>query len=211
MRHPARTPLTLTAAEIKALLDGSSRADDDLRDHLLFSVALGTGLRVSEITALDVRDVANGKGAKGVWTLRAECTKGGRGGTIALPDKLRRKVSRFLKWKVEHGEPVTPDAPLFVSRGGGRAGKAGGGRLSVRAVQHLFETWQRRCGFRPATPVPCSQAFLRDEPVAAESRPSTGAGGLPSCVQFDYINLRAPGRGRRAGERAATSLLSPPT
>ncbi len=147
MRHLSSTPMTLTAAEIKALLDGSSRADDDLRDHLLFSVALGTGLRVSEITALDVRDVANGKGAKGVWTLRAECTKGGKGGTIALPDRLRRKVSRLLNWKVEHGEPVTPDAPLFVSRGGGRAGKAGGGRLSVRAVQHLFETWQRRCGF----------------------------------------------------------------
>ena len=147
MRHTARAPTTLTAAEVKALLDGTARSDDDLRDHVLFSIALGTGLRVSECVALNVGDVANGRGAKGVWTLRPECTKGGRGGTVALPDRLRRKVSRFLQWKVEHGESVEDDAPVFVSRGGGREHKTGGGRLSTRAAQHTFTVWQQRCGF----------------------------------------------------------------
>lgn len=147
MRHVHRTPTVLTDAEVRALLEATGRAEQDLRDHLIIAVALGTGLRVSEIVALTIADVSNGKGARGIWTLRPETTKGDRGGEIALPDRLRRKVSRFLRWKAESGEAVDADAPLFVSRGGGRAGVPGGGRLSVRAVQHLFALWQRRCGF----------------------------------------------------------------
>ena len=130
MRHLSRTPDTLTVAESKALLEATGRGDGDLRDHIIFSIALGTGLRVSEISALNIADVANGRGAKGVWTLRPETTKGGRGGTVALPDRLRRKVSRFLTWKVAQGELVTPDAPLLTCRGGGPDGKVCGGRLA---------------------------------------------------------------------------------
>jgi len=147
MRHTQRAPTTLTDAEARALLDATGRADDDYRDHMVISIALGTGLRVFEITSLSVGDVRNGKGAKGLWTLRPEATKGNVGGTVALPDKLRRKMSAFLTWKTEQGEPLDDDAPLFISRGGGRGGDLGGGRLSVRAVQHLFATWQARCGF----------------------------------------------------------------
>jgi len=137
----------LTQAETTALLQATVRAESDLRDHLLLSIALGTGLRVNELVSLNVGDVMNGKGAKGIWNLRAETTKGGYGGEVALPDRLRRKVSRFIRWKADRGESLDPDAPLFISRGGGRSGKAGGGRLSVRATQHLFKVWQQRCGF----------------------------------------------------------------
>jgi site-specific recombinase XerD len=147
MRHTSRTPTTLTDAEVKALLDATTRADGDLRDHMILSIALGTGLRVSELTALDVGDVQNGKGARGVWPLRAETTKGDRGGTVALPDRLRRKMSAYLRWKGERGESLDPHAPLFSSRGGGRGRKSGGGRLSVRGAQAIFESWQKRCGF----------------------------------------------------------------
>ena len=137
----------MTDAETAMLLGSTGRADGDYRDHIILSVALGAGLRVSEIVLLNVGDVRNGKGAKGVWTLRPETTKGNVGGTVALPDRLRRKVSRFLKWKAEHGEQLGDHHPLLVSRGGGRNGKVGGGRLSVRAAQHIFKVWQERCGF----------------------------------------------------------------
>ena len=147
MRHVKRTPTTLTTAETMALLEATSRADKDRRDHVLLSLALGTGLRVSELISLDVGDVSNGKGVKGVWELRAEITKGGKGGTIGLPDKLRRKVSAYMAWKRDNGESIAPSAPLFVSRGGGRSRKLGGGRLSVRGAQRIFAVWQQRCGF----------------------------------------------------------------
>ena len=147
MRHVLRKPTTMTAAETKAILEATGRSEDDARDHLILAIALGAGLRVSEIVGLNVGDVMNGKGAMGVWTLRPETTKGNRGGTVALPDRLRRKVSAFLRRKREHGEALGPLAPVFVSRGGGRRRKRGGGRLSVRAVQSMFHSWQQRCGF----------------------------------------------------------------
>ena len=147
MRHFHPSPVTLTAEEERSLLDATRRAEKDLRDHIIVAVAVGTGLRVSELVALDVGDVANGKGARGVWTLRPEATKGCRGGTVALPDRLRRKVSAFLKWKREREESLDPSAPLFISRGGGRGSRQGGGRLSVRGAQAVFHSWQRRCGF----------------------------------------------------------------
>lgn len=147
MRHTRRAPTTLTDAETTALLQATARADSDFRDHLLISIALGTGLRVSELVALNVGDVRNGKGAKGVWVLRPETTKGNVGGTVPLPDRLRRKVSRYIRWKVEHGEPIDDAAPLLVSRGGGRGGRPSGGRTAVRTAQHTFKVWQERCGF----------------------------------------------------------------
>ncbi len=147
MRHTHNQLKTLTSAEISSILAATGRSDKDMRDHTIISIALGCGLRISEITGLNVGDVKNGKGTKGVWVLRPETTKGNKGGTVALPDKLRRKVSRFISYKRDRGESLESNASLFVSRGGGRSGKKSGGRLSVRSVQSLFHRWQTRCGF----------------------------------------------------------------
>ncbi len=146
MRH-TQTPQTLTEAEVKALLQATGRSEGDLRDHIIISIALGCGLRVSEIVGLNIGDVLNGKGVRGIWQLRPETTKGCKGGVIALPDKLRRKVSRFISYKRTIGESLEANAPLFISRGGGHSRKQAGGRLSVRTVQHMFHRWQKRCGF----------------------------------------------------------------
>jgi site-specific recombinase XerC len=147
VRHTNPIPKTLTAEEQIKLLRETARAEDDLRDHMIFALALGTGLRVSELVALNVGDVKNGKGAKGLIELRPETTKGGRGGAIALPERLRRKVSRFLGWKAERGERLDQNAPLFCSRGGGRSAAHAGSRISVRTAQAAFTSWQERLGF----------------------------------------------------------------
>ena len=129
------------------LLRETARNHNDFRNHMLFSMALGTGLRVNELCALEIRDVRNGKGAKGVIELRKETTKNKKGGQIVLPERLRRKMARFLKWKIERGEPSEPRSPLFIARGGGRAGSKGIKRLSKRSAQAAFTTWQERLGF----------------------------------------------------------------
>ena len=46
-----RAPETMTAAE-QALLLKATAAHDDPRDHTLYSMALGTGLRLRELLAL---------------------------------------------------------------------------------------------------------------------------------------------------------------
>jgi site-specific recombinase XerC len=134
-----RAPETMTAAEQVALLRATA-AHDDRRDHLLYSMALGTGLRLRELLGLNVGDVSpDGRDVRRRVTLDPATTKGGRRGEVFLPARLIPKLRRFLTWKAARGESVAPDAPLFVS-GQGR-------RLSPRAAQWRFAWWQRRAGF----------------------------------------------------------------
>jgi site-specific recombinase XerC len=147
MRTAPSTIKTLTDDEVRRLLGATGRAAKDLRDHVLLRLALTTGLRVSELVGLDIGDLRNGKGVKAIVELRPAATKGKKGGEIVIPEKVRRKLVAFLAWKVEHGELVGDDAPLFASRGGGRAGAERGARLSVRTAEHVFATWQTRAGF----------------------------------------------------------------
>ena len=51
---PYLSPPTLTTAEQSALLSATSGHP---RDHLIISLALGTGLRLAELVGLDVGDV----------------------------------------------------------------------------------------------------------------------------------------------------------
>jgi site-specific recombinase XerD len=83
-------PKTLTDSEVRSLLATTGRSERDLRDHLLVLLAFTTGLRVSELVALDIGDVRNGKGVKSVVELRAETTKGDKGGEVVIPEKVRR-------------------------------------------------------------------------------------------------------------------------
>ena len=147
MRHTSQAPKTLTDQEQIKLLRETARRPEDLRDHLLFALALGTGLRVSELVALNVGDVKNGKGTRGLFELRPETAKGNKGGEVALPERLRRKLGRYLTWKAERGESLQPEAPLFCSRGGGRSRSKSGTRLSRRTAQATFKAWQERLGF----------------------------------------------------------------
>jgi len=130
-----RAPETMTAAEQAALLRATV---DSLRDHILYSMALGTGLRLRELLGLNVGDVSpDGKAVRQRVTLKV--TKGGRRGEVFLPPRLQRKLKRFLSWKRRNGQPVGGDDPLFLS--------AQGRRLSPRAAQWRFAWWQERAGF----------------------------------------------------------------
>ena len=51
---PHRRPRSLSESEHKAILRA---AVGNLRDHLVYSLALGTGLRLAEIDGLNVGDV----------------------------------------------------------------------------------------------------------------------------------------------------------
>jgi site-specific recombinase XerC len=134
-----RAPETMTAAEQARLLRVTA-AHDDPRDHVLYSMALGTGLRLRELLGLNVGDVSpDGRDVRRRVALDPATTKGGRRGEVFLPARLLPKLRRFLAWKRRVGQPLDPEAPLFVS--------AQGRRLSPRAAQWRFAWWQRRAGF----------------------------------------------------------------
>ena len=132
------SPQTLTQAEQRAILRSTSR---NLRDHLIYSLALGTGLRLAEIVGLNVEDVYTPDGKpKNRLHLRPEIAKGGRAGDVFLPDSLMCKLRRFWSWKRRGCEVLGPADPLFCSQGGRR-------RISPRRVQFAFRTWQVKAGF----------------------------------------------------------------
>jgi len=134
---PYLSPPSLTRAEQEALLLATSAHP---RDHLLFSLALGTGLRLAEIVGLNVGDVFFSDGSpRGRIRLRREIAKNGRAGDVFLPDALEPKLQRFWDYKIRAGEDLEPRAPVFANQSGVR--------LSKRRVQVAFKVWQVRAGF----------------------------------------------------------------
>ena len=70
------SPTTLTTDEQRAILRATQ---GNLRDHVIFSLALGTGLRLAEIVGLVVGDVYGSDGTPRVRVrVRREIAKGGR-------------------------------------------------------------------------------------------------------------------------------------
>jgi site-specific recombinase XerC len=134
---PFLSPPTLTIDEQQALLQATAGHP---RDHLIFSLALGTGLRLAEIVGLDVGDVYFPDGTPRVRVrLRPGIAKNGRAGDVFLPDGLVTKLERFWRYKVQRSEALDANAPLFCSQSGQR--------ISKRRVQVVFRVWQLRAGF----------------------------------------------------------------
>ena len=134
---PYLSPPTLTADEQKLILRVTAKHP---RDHLIISMALGTGLRVSELIGLNVGDVFTPDGTpKTRVRVRREIAKRGRAGDVFLPDKLVPKLRRLWTFKTKRRENLEPDAPLFCAQSRRR--------LSRRRVQFLWRTWQQRGGF----------------------------------------------------------------
>lgn len=137
-----RAPRTLTEREQRSLLKVTGEHRAGFRDHVLYAMALGTGLREHELVGLDVGDVFDaGDKSRRRIVLRvfkgAERARGGQ--DVLVPEGLRAKLNKLWTWKVREAESVEADAPLFVSRLGQR--------LSLRQVRHGFRVWQERAGF----------------------------------------------------------------
>jgi site-specific recombinase XerD len=115
---------------------------DGFRDHVIFSLALGTALREHEICALNVGDVRHEDGRVRrrfqLWVFKRS-SKNPADQVAFLPDKAVYKLAKFFDWKRASGESLEPDAPLFISRRGTR--------LSTRTVRYLNREWQTRAGF----------------------------------------------------------------
>ncbi len=134
---PYLCPQTLTSDEQRLILRFTAK---HTRDNLIFSMALGTGLRLSELIGLNVGDVfaEDGKPKTRVW-VRKEIAKRGRTGDVFIPEKLVPKLKRFWKFKKQREEGRESGDPLFCSQSRKR--------LSPRRVQFAWRQWQQKAGF----------------------------------------------------------------
>lgn len=137
-----RSPRSLTREEQDSLLRTTLDHPRGFRDHLIYALALGTGLREHEIAALNVGQVLAPDGRiRGQMTLTVFKRSSHHPGPqeVFLPDALRSKLARFIEWKRKRGEELAPDSPLFLSQWGRR--------ISLRMLRWTFRRWQERAGF----------------------------------------------------------------
>jgi site-specific recombinase XerD len=104
------------------------------RDLCLLKLALNTGLRVSELSLLDVEHVSRAGVAREILDLPPAITKFHRSRQIPLNAAARRVISELLAFNQARGFSVAPDAPLFQNRKHRR--------FSVRSIQLLVEHYR---------------------------------------------------------------------
>jgi integrase/recombinase XerD len=113
----------LTTEEVDALLQSPDRSRwTGRRDHALLVLAVQTGLRVSELTALRLRDLHLGTGAY------ARCL--GKGRKERTTPLTRQSVAVLRVYLAERGGE--PADPLFPGPGGGPLGRDAVRRLVER-------------------------------------------------------------------------------
>jgi len=98
-----------------------------VRDWAILHVALDSGLRVSEICALQLRDVILDSAHASVIVRDG---KGGKKRGVRIGSALREHLHQFIAWKESVGQSIAGRAPLFVS--------SRGGPLTRTAVYRIF-------------------------------------------------------------------------
>lgn len=132
-RKKRKLPKTITASEADALL----RAADDgtqqgVRDRALMEVLYRAGLRVSEVTRIQLRDIDR----DGV--IRIYEAKGGDGTAYFDPARVLPQLDRWLVVREQWIGEL--EAPLFCKRDGGP--------VSVRYIQRLIKRLKDKVGIR---------------------------------------------------------------
>jgi site-specific recombinase XerD len=110
----------LNELEIQAILQAFS-GKYEIRNRTLFLLGLNTGARISELLSLDVGDVWRFGRPVEIIYLQKRHTKGKLvGRQITIKSGAQQAIFELIQWKRQNRESLAKDAPLFVSRQGGR-------------------------------------------------------------------------------------------
>jgi len=132
-KRPRKLPEFLYTREIDALLGFVDATPQGLRDRAILEVLYGTGVRVSELTGLNLGDLDLGHGSLRV------CGKGAKERLVFLGKKGCQALADYLR----------KGRPFYLARGGNPGERAvflnkNGTRLSARSVRRLLDTYVRR-------------------------------------------------------------------
>ena len=130
-RSPARLPATLTPDQAAALLDAKAEDVLEVRDHAMFELFYSSGLRLSELAALDVDAGVDG-------TAREVVVTGKRGKTRCVPVGDKALAALAVWHRQRDALAAASERALFVGRHGRR--------LSARSIELRLARWARRCG-----------------------------------------------------------------
>jgi integrase/recombinase XerC len=134
-KPPARLPTYLPIDESEALLRAEPAATPaGVRDVAILELLYATGVRVAELSGLDVTDVDLREGAVRVY---------GKGGKERIVPVGRKAVDALRAYLQRRGDPAR--GPVFVNERGGR--------LTVRSVHRIVRARARAAGlYRRVSP-----------------------------------------------------------
>lgn len=131
-RAGKRLPKTLDVDEAVNMLDALQPGADEVllvRDKAMFELLYSSGLRLSELTGLDIGDVN---------LAEALVTVTGKGHKMRLVPVGRQALAALTDWLAQRGRIALDAQALFVSQRGGR--------LTGRQVQKRLEQWALQAG-----------------------------------------------------------------
>ena len=114
-KKPKKLPVVLSRDEVKRLID----AADSEKKKLIVMVLYATGLRVSELINLKVKDLDFNEGV-----IRVVSGKGKKDRVVTVSERLLRRLKDYVRTK-------TPEDYVFVSKYGDK--------LSSRYIQYLVK------------------------------------------------------------------------
>jgi len=100
------------------------------RDYIMIRLALSTGIRNSECVNLSIYCIAPYGEIAAMLEIPKTIAKKSSGRAIPLHPDVKDELRTFLNWKMENGESINTESPLFVS-------SRGKNKLSPRDFQRI--------------------------------------------------------------------------
>ncbi|WP_031434050.1 tyrosine recombinase XerC [Methylomarinum vadi] len=123
-----KLPKTLDVDQVSGMLDRHADSVLEIRDLAMFELFYSSGLRLSELTALDVADIDLDE-----RLLRVRFGKGGKQRILPVGGKAIQALEQWLAHRPAHDDPA-----LFTS--------SRGNRLGQRNIQQRLRRWCQKVG-----------------------------------------------------------------
>ncbi|MBM4208466.1 MAG: tyrosine recombinase XerC [Gammaproteobacteria bacterium] len=125
-KQARKLPKTLNVDQINGLLDAAAGTLLEIRDRTMFELFYSSGLRLSELSALDLADLD--------LTAKSLMVRSGKGGKARILPIGGKAITAIRQWlQVRDQLSVTVDAALFTT--------AQGKRIGQRNIQLRLEQW----------------------------------------------------------------------
>lgn len=123
-----KLPKTLDVDQVAGILEATPDSVLEIRDLAIFELFYSSGLRLSELVMLDLRDISFSEGI-----LKVRHGKGGKQRQVPVGVKATNAIQKWLAYR-----PDSSTDALFVT--------ARGSRLGQRSVQLRLERWCVKSG-----------------------------------------------------------------
>jgi integrase/recombinase XerC len=130
-KQARKLPKTLDVDQVSGLLEAGTNSILEIRDVAMFELFYSSGLRLGELTALNLNDIDLADNS-----LMVRSGKGGKSRLLPIGSKAVTAINNWLEQRLKN---VVPEEPaLFISTRGTRLGK--------RSIELRLEQWCKKKG-----------------------------------------------------------------